>query len=173
MEITQKRNVNIRETVENTVSGNREFHFYVDELAPDDSMPTYVGKADEKYHYHEMDDDFFEFLERKALNNGIYIRLVFSIAEEKNGKTVFKLGAAGVHENFRPKDMNKVFKFHYADFGIKIKGRNVTFGASIDYEDDGEIFFHEFGYDDGNGQFLSLDNPLNQHVLKIMEEMIK
>lgn len=136
-------------------------------------MPTYMGRADEKYHYDEMDDDFFEFLERKSQKDGIYIRLVFSIAKEMADEIEFELMVGGVKEKFKTKAKNKVFKFRYADFGIKIKGNQLTFGASIDYEEDGEIFFHEFGYDGGNGEFLSLDNPLNQHVLKIMEGMVK
>ena len=83
MQKSQEINVNVKETVEHSVAGNREFHFYVDELAADNSMPTYVGKADEKYTYEEMDDDFFEFLERKSHQDGIYVRLVFSMSVEK------------------------------------------------------------------------------------------
>lgn len=48
MEKTQKINVNVKKTVEHSVAGNSEFHFYVDELASNNSMPTYMGKADEK-----------------------------------------------------------------------------------------------------------------------------
>ena len=173
MEIMQKINVNIKKTVENSVAGNADFHFYVDELAPDNSMPTYVGKADEKYHYDEMDDDFFEFLQRKSQSNGIYIRLAFAMVEEKGGEPIFQIASGGIRKDFKPEDMSDVFKFDYADFGIKVRGDQVTFGASTDYENDGDIFFHEFGYDDGNGKFLSLDNPLNKHILRIMEELIE
>ena len=63
METNEKINLNVRKTVENSVAGNEDFHFYVDELTSRDYMPTYAGMADEKYGYDEMDDEFFEFVE--------------------------------------------------------------------------------------------------------------
>ena len=49
MKITRKINLNVKETVERSVSGNSDFHFYVDELSSNNYMPTYSGMADEKY----------------------------------------------------------------------------------------------------------------------------
>lgn len=65
MQITRKANLNVRNTVEKSVCGNDEFHFFVDELTSRDYMPTYAGMADEKYAYDEMNDEFFEFLRKK------------------------------------------------------------------------------------------------------------
>lgn len=49
MQVTRKiDNINVRKTVENSVAGNEEFHFFVDELTSRDYMPTYAGMADEK-----------------------------------------------------------------------------------------------------------------------------
>ena len=80
MEIKKIINVDIKKTVERSVCGSDEFHFYVDELTSRNYMPTYAGKADEKYTFDEMDDGFFEFLNRKAQKDGIYIRLVYATA---------------------------------------------------------------------------------------------
>ena len=91
MQTNQEINVNVKKTVEHSVAGNAEFHFYVDELSADNGMPTYVGKADEKYTFDEMDDAFFEFLERKSHQDGIFIRLVFAMSKVENGKTIFVL----------------------------------------------------------------------------------
>lgn len=173
MEASQKRKVNVKKTVEHSVAGNNEFHFYVDELAADNSMPTYVGKADEKYTYEEMDEDFFEFLERKSRQNGIYVRLVFSMSVEKKDKTIFQLVYGGEEEYFEPDSFDDVLVFEFADFGVKIKDGEVTLGASIDNGCGMEIYFAEFGSSDGNREFLSLDNPLNKRVIRIIEEMIR
>ena len=91
MRIKRNINVNVKRTVENSVAGNEEFHFYVDELTSNDCMPTYSGKADEKYKFDEMDEEFFEFLNRKANEDGIFIRLVFATASEIDGEAVFEL----------------------------------------------------------------------------------
>lgn len=173
MQKSQEINVNVKKTVEQSVAGNREFHFYVDELAADNSMPTYMGKADEKYTYEEMDDDFFEFLERKSHQDGIYVRLVFSMSVEKKGKTQFQLVYGGEEEYFEPDSFDDVLVFEFADFGVKIKDGKATFGASIDNGCGREVYFAEFCSSDGNREFLSLDNPLNKRVIEIMEEMIK
>ena len=132
MEKTQKNNLNVKKTVENSVAGKGEFHFYVDELASDNSMPTYVGKADEKYTFDEMDDGFFEFLERKSHQNGIFIRLVFSMSKVENGKTVFVLEYGNEKEEFVAENTDDMLVFEFADFGVKVKDGKVTYGASID-----------------------------------------
>ena len=91
MEIKRNINLNIKKTVENSVCGNEEFHFYVDELTSNNYMPTYAGMADEKYAFDEMGDEFFEFLAQKADEDGIYIRLVYATASEMDGEAVFQL----------------------------------------------------------------------------------
>ena len=57
--------INVRKTIENTVTVPDEFPFYVEELTSSDVMPTLLGLADEKYTYSEMDDEFFDFVSRK------------------------------------------------------------------------------------------------------------
>ena len=173
MERSQEINVNVKKTVEHSVAGNSEFHFYVDELAADNSMPTYIGKADEKYTFDEMDEAFFEFLERKSHQYGIFIRLVFSTSEVKDGKTSFILEYENRKENFMPENLDKVLVFEFADFGIKVRDGEVTFGASIDDGCGRGVHFAPFGSDAGNREFLSLENPLNKRVIEIMEGMIK
>lgn len=66
METKRNCNIDVKKTVKNSVCGNEEFHFFVDELASNDCMPTYAGKADEKYEFEDMDDEFFEFLNAKS-----------------------------------------------------------------------------------------------------------
>ena len=173
METTQKINVNVKKTVEQSVAGNSEFHFYVDELAADNSMPTYIGRADEKYTFDEMDDAFFEFLERKSCQDGIFIRLVFSMSEVKDGKTSFILEYGNNKEIFVPEDLDDVLVFEFADFGIRVKDGEVTFGASLENGCGRGVYFAEFGSKEGNRQFLSLENPLNKRIIEIMEGMIK
>lgn len=173
MEITQKIKLNVKKTVEHSVAGNDEFHFFADELNEDNSMPTYIGLADEKYKFKEMNDDFFEFLKKKSSEAGIYIRLVFATTTFTNGETVFKLEYAGQEEEFITDDLDNVLEFEFADFGIKIKDDEVTFGTSIDNGCGRGVYFTEFGSDKGNSEYLSLNNPLNVHVLEIMEGMIK
>ena len=173
MERNQKIHVNVKKTVEHSVAGNSEFHFYADELAADNSMPTYIGKADEKYTFDEMDEAFFEFLERKSHQDGIYIRLVFSTSEVKDCETSFILEYGNKRENFIPEDLDNVLVFEFADFGIRVKDGEVTFGASIDDGCGRGVYFAQFGSDAGNREFLSLENPLNKRVIEIMEGMIK
>ncbi|MBR0058687.1 MAG: hypothetical protein IJP99_05075 [Methanobrevibacter sp.] len=76
--------INIRKTIENTVTVADEFPFYVEELAPSGEMPTLLGMADEKYSFSEMDDEFFDFVSRKVHENGIYIRLIHIIEKESD-----------------------------------------------------------------------------------------
>ena len=173
MQITRKININVRKTVENSVAGNPDFHFHVDELTSANKMPTYVGLADEKYTYDEMDDGFFEFLERKASKDGIYVRLVFAGGmHADDGEAVFELEYGESQETFRTEEIDKVLVFEFADFGIKIKGSCVTFGMTVEGGCCQTPYFVEFGSDKANEEYTSLENPLNQHVISIMEEMI-
>ncbi|WP_405294276.1 hypothetical protein [Methanobrevibacter sp.] len=173
MEIKKSINIDVKRTVENSVAGKDEFHFYVDELTSRDYMPTYAGKADEKYSFDEMSDEFFEFLSRKAEEDGIYIRLVYVTASEIDGEAVFELEYGGSTEEFRTKDTDDVLIFEFADFGIKVKGSEVTFGATIEGGCAQTPYFAEFGSTRADESFISLENPLNKRVIEIMEGMIK
>lgn len=172
MEIKRNINLSIKRTVENSVCGNEEFHFYVDELSSDNCMPTYAGMADEKYAFDEMGDEFFEFLARKAEGDGIYIRLVYATADEINGEAVFELEYGGTKEEYRTSDIDDVFVFEFADFGIKVKGSEVTFGATVDGGCAHTPYFAEFGSTKASENFISLENPLNKRIMSIMEGMI-
>lgn len=172
MEIKRNCNIDIKKTVENSVAGNEEFHFYVDELTSNNYMPTYAGEADEKYSFDEMNEEFFEFLSKKAEGDGIYIRLVHASADEIDGVGVFCLEYGGCKRQFRTDELDKVLVFEFADFGIKVKGSEVTLGATIEGGCGHTPYFAEFGSPKANREFMSMDNPLNQFVIKIMEGMI-
>ena len=172
MEIRRNINVDVKRTVENSVDGCEEFHFFVDELTSNNYMPTYIGKADEKYTFDKMDDSFFEFLSGKMNEDGIYIRLVYATGNESDGEAVFNLEYGGHKEEFKTSDLDNVLIFEFADFGIKVKGGEVTLGATIEGGCIRTPFFAEFGSTKGNKEFLSLENPLNKHIIKIMEGMI-
>ena len=172
MEIKRNCKIDIK-TVETSVAGRDEFHFYVDELTSNNYMPTYAGEADEKYSFDEMNEEFFEFLDKKANEDGIYIRLVYATASEINGEAVFELEYGGAKEEFRTNDVDDVLAFEFADFGIKVRGDEITFGATIDGGCGQTPYFAEFGSDRANESFISLENPLNARVLEIMEGMIK
>ncbi|WP_407393668.1 hypothetical protein [Methanobrevibacter sp.] len=136
-------------------------------------MPTYVGMADEKYAFDEMNEEFFRFLSEKYSEDGIYIRLVFASCVSSNPEeAIFKLEHGSECECFRTKDLDKVLEFEFADFGIKYRRGEITFGATVEGGCGQTPYFAQFGSSRGNAEFLSLDNPLNQHVISIMERMI-
>ena len=169
MEITKKANIDIKKTVENSVAGSEEFHFFVDELSADNTMPTYLGKADEKYNFDEMDDSFFEFLKRKSQGDGIYIRLVYASGIiKKDSSLIFKLEYGNQSEEFTCQNIEEIF-FEFADYGINVRGDEVTFGASADVLIN-KPCFEEFN---AGGEFSSLDNPLNKRIFEIMQGMLK
>ena len=172
MKMSQKLNVNVKRTVEQSVGKNEEFHFHIDELTSSDTMPTYSGNADEKYNFEEMDDAFFEFLNRKIQGEGIYIRLVFASGNVIDGEAVFDLEYGDTCEKFKTDDLDNVLVFEFADFGIKVRGEEVTFGATVNGGCVNTHYFAEFGSSKANNEFLSLENPLNKRILEIMEEMI-
>lgn len=165
-----QKTIDIKRTVEQAIAGANDFHFYVDELASDNTMPTYKGEADEKYSYEEMNDDFFEFLERKSNENGIFIRLVFSKTIRKDGLTMHELTSANAMEEFKVEDCDDAEMSEFVDYGIRVHNGEVTFGASIANEDH-QFRFVEFTSD--GDDFLSLDNPANRRIVEIMEGMIK
>lgn len=173
MEIRRDININVRRTVEKSVSRRSDFHFHVDELASGDYMPTYAGMADEKYSFDEMSDEFFKFLEDKIRQNGIYVRIVFACGiDSEGGEAVFDLEYGDKRETFATRDLDAIQLFEFADFGVKIMDGEVVFGATVDGGCGHTPYFAEFGSSKANRQFLSLENPLNRRVIKIMEEFI-
>ena len=172
MEIRKDINLDVKRTVENSVAGNKDFHFYVDELTSDNCMPTYAGRADEKYTFDEMDEGFFEFLARKEGEDGIYIRLVFACGTETSEGAVFQLEYGDEREEFKVEDTDDVLVFEFADFGVKVKSGEVTFGATIDGGCAQTPYFAEFGSGRAREEFIGLENPLNKRVIEIIEGMI-
>ena len=173
MEINRKFDLDVKKTVEKSVGTRSDFHFHVDELDSKNFMQTYVGNADEKYSFDEMNDEFFEFLKRKAQGDGIYIRLVFACAVDSNDdEAAFKLEYGDESEIFKTRELDKVLEFEFADFGVKLQNGEITFGATVEDGCGKTPFFAPFGSNKANKQYLSCENPLNRHVLSIMEKMI-
>ena len=155
-----------------SVSGMDDFHFHVDELTENNRMPTYVGLADEKYTYSRMDDEFFSFLERKRNENGVFIRLVFAQGKSTLNGAEFKLEYCGRECVVKTNDLDDVLVFDFADYGVKIRGDEMVFGATVEGGCRQTPYFAEFGSANGNNEFLSLENPLNKCIIKIMEEIV-
>ena len=172
MKISDRINVNIVKTVENAVGEREDFHFYVDELTSSNHMPTYAGMADEKYAFEDMDDEFFEFINRKISEDGIYIRLILAEADETSHGVVFTLECGSVENTFITSDVSDLLVFDFADYGIKIHNGEVTLGTTISGGCGHTPYFAELGSDEGNKEYLSLDNPLNQFIVKLMWDMI-
>lgn len=172
MRISGKNNINVSGTVENAVNGSDDFHFFVDELTSDNYMPTYAGMADEKYGFDEMDDAFFEFLERKIRENGIYIRLIHATGKECGDCAEFTLECGGDVRTFRTPEKSALLVFEFADFGIKVTEDEITLGTTVEGGCAQTPYFAEFGSDRGNAEYLSLDNPLNRFVIDLIWEMI-
>ena len=90
-----------------------------------------------------------------------------------NGEAVFHLEYGGSEREFRTSDVDNILVFEFADFGVKVKGDEVTFGATIDGGCGHTPYFAEFGSDKASEGFISVDNPLNQLVIEIMRGMIR
>lgn len=172
MSTTRKINVDLKRTVRNAVGKNEDFHFFVDELSKNDYMPTYAGMADEKYTFKEMDDAFFDFLERKSHENGIYIRLIHATATDVSDGAVFNMEYGNTNRTIKITDTSGVLVFEFADFGIKVLDDEVTFGTTVDGGCHHTPYFAEFGSQKGNDEYLSLNNPFNLYVIQLIEEMI-
>ena len=174
MNNTEKNNkINIKMTVEHAVANYKnEFHFFVDELNSSNYMPTYAGEADEKYEFKEMSEDFFKFLHQKSVENGIFIRLVYATLINSCDEAVFKLEYGCCEEIFKTNDFDNISEFEYADYGVKIKGDEITFGATVEKNCFQTPYFAKFDSKKDNEKFLSLKNPLNQRIIEIMENMI-
>lgn len=120
--------INIRKTIENTVPVLDEFPFYVEELNARDEMPTLLGMADEKYTFGEMNDEFFEFLSRKANENGIYIRLIHVLEKgTKNNHVTFEIESGSSKTTITTQH---TMPDEITDIGIKVRGDEITIGTT-------------------------------------------
>lgn len=121
--------INVRKTIENTVTIKDELPFYIDELSANDEMPTYMGMADEKYTFSEMDDDFFDFVNQKINGNGIYIRLVHIIETSiKSDCVTLNVEAGSLVKTIT---VEEEISSQVIDYGIKVKGNEVLLGRSV------------------------------------------
>ena len=173
MKTSGKININVRKTVEKALNGRSDFHFYIDELASDGCMPTYAGKADEKYSFERMDDAFFEFLDERIADNGIYIRLILAVGEMTPEGAKFTLECGDERKVFMTGDDSGLVVFDFADFGIRVRKEEVTLGTTVEGGCSQTPYFAEFGSVEGNEEYLSLENPLNRFVIGILWNMIE
>ena len=172
MEIRRENNINVRKTVEKAINNHPEFHFFVDELSADNRMPTYAGLADEKYTFDEMDDGFFDFINRKIHENGVYLRICYLTGHETDSEAVFKIEVAGKEVGFKTNDLDNVQVVEMADYGIKITPGEIIFGATIDGGCSCTPYFAKFGSKDCNEVFMSLENPLNRYIITLIGEFL-
>lgn len=172
MEIKRENDIDVRRTVEKAVNGNCEFHFFVDELSANDCMPTYAGLADEKYAFDEMDDGFFDFINRKIHENGVYLRICYLTGEEISGEAIFVVETAGNSTTFRTNDLEEVCVVEMADYGVKITPDEIIFGATVDGGCCHTPYFAEFGSSRCNEKFMSPENPLNKYVIGLIGEFL-
>ncbi len=173
MDRIKKDQINLRETVERAISNHPEFHFFVDELTADDYMPTYAGIADEKYTYDRRDEEFFKFIERKIDADGIYLRICYLTGDEIDGEAIFTIEIGAEEKVFKTNDLDSVQVVELADYGIKIKGDEVTFGTTVEGGCGQTPYFAEFGSDKGNETYLSEENPLNKFIIELMKDFLK
>lgn len=169
MEISRKAKVNVVETLKKAVNGRDDFHFYVDELTPNNYMPTYAGQADEKYAFERMDDDFFAFLDEKINKNGVYIRLILATCNMTCDGAVFTLECGSEVKTFTAGDC-EIAPFEFADYGIKVASDEVILGTTAD---GGSIHIPYFAvFSPAEGEYASLKNPLNRFVCDLLWQMI-
>ena len=173
MEKFSTNQINVKETVKKAVNNHPDFHFFVDELTADDYMPTYAGIADEKYAYEKMDDEFFKFIERKIESDGLYLRICYLTSETLDSEAIFTIEIGPDEKIFRTDDLDSVQVVEMADYGIKIKGDEITLGTTVDGGCCHTPYFAEFGSKKGNETYLSLDNPLNNFVIKLMKDFLE
>lgn len=154
--------IDIVKTLIKSVGENTDFHFYIDELADNDAMPTYQGRADEKYSFDEMDGEFFDFVEKKAAEGGIFIRLILASSKSTDESTVISM-EHGMDVTDIKAMSGDVFDF--LDYGIKVRGSFVSFGAGIMECD--VAHFAEFGCRE-----LPADDPVNVRACDIMKNFV-
>ncbi|MBQ2612565.1 MAG: hypothetical protein IJG19_01610 [Methanobrevibacter sp.] len=121
--------INVRKTLQNTVTVPDEFPFYVEELTSSDEMPTLLGLADEKYTYSEMDDEFFDFVSRKINENGVYIRLIHIIVKETDADCITLEIESGLRKTIIKTDIRDLEEV--TDIGIKIHGDSISVGTTV------------------------------------------
>lgn len=172
MEIRRENNINVRKAVEKAINNHQEFHFFVDELSANNSMPTYAGIADEKYTYDEMDDGFFGFIERKIHENGLYLRICYLAGEEISSEAIFVIEMPDKTITFKTNDLDNVQVVEMADYGIKITPQEIVLGATIDGGCGQTPYFAEFGSKKCNETFMSLENPLNKFIISLIGEFL-
>lgn len=172
MEIVRENNIDVRKTVEKAINNHPEFHFFVDELSADNFMPTYAGLADEKYTFDEMDDGFFDFINRKIQENGVYLRICYLTGCESATEAVFDIELAGNHVTFTTNDLDSVQVVEMADYGIKITPKEIILGATIDGGCGQTPYFAPFGSKNCNETFMSLENPLNRYIISLIGEFL-
>ena len=120
--------INVRKTIENTVTVPDEFPFYVEELTASDEMPTLLGLADEKYTFNEMNDEFFDFVSRKINENGIYVRLIHIIEKSTEDNIItFEIESGFTKTTIKIPECNLD---EVTDIGIKIHGTDITIGKT-------------------------------------------
>ena len=124
--------INVRKTIENTVTCADEFPFYVEELSANDEMPTLLGIADEKYGFDEMDDDFFEFVSRKINENGVYIRLIHIVEKGCENNTITFEIETGLAKTTIKTEFETPEEV--TDIGIKIHGDEISIGTTSYFE---------------------------------------
>ena len=173
MEIRRENNINVRKTVEKAINNHPEFHFFVDELSANNYMPTYAGMADEKYTYDEMDDGFFDFIERKIHENGVYLRICYLTGEIVGPEALFVIEIADETLTFQTSELDDVLVVEMADYGIKITPDEIILGATIDGGCGQTPYFAEFGSSNCNETFMSLENPLNKFLITLMGEFLE
>lgn len=172
MDIRRDNNINVRKAVEKAINNHPEFHFFVDELTKDNYMPTYIGQADEKYTYDEMDDEFFKFIDRKISENGVFLRICYLTGESVGCEAIFEIEIAGEHKTFRTNDLDSVQIVEMADYGIKITPSQIILGTTVGDGCVGAPYFAEFGSKRGNETYLSCDNPLNRYIISLIDEFL-
>lgn len=172
MGIRRENNLNVERVVKKAINNHPEFHFFVDELSNDNSMPTYAGVADEKYLFDRMDDGFFSFIKRKIANNGIYLRICYLTGEIINHEAVFNIDIAGNHLAFKTNDFDNVLVVDMSDYGIKITADEIVMGTTVNGGCGHTPYFAEFGSKNGNETYLSCDNPLNKFIINLINEFL-
>lgn len=170
MEIKRDSNINVRKTVTKAVNNDMEFHFFGDELTENNYMPTYEGLADEKYTYDEINDEFFDFINRKISENGVYLRICYLTGEIAGDEAVFHIEIAGESLTFKTSDADDVQVVEM--YGIKITDSQIILGTTVDGGCGQTPYFAEFGSKKGNESYLSLDNPLNKFIISLMNEFL-
>lgn len=121
--------INIRKTIETSVSVADEFPFYVEELSASGEMPTLLGLADEKYSFDEMNDEFFDFVSRKADENGVYIRLIHILEKSCADNSVTFEVETGLSKSII--SVEDPHLGEVTDIGIKVRGGEITVGTTV------------------------------------------